>query len=1207
MDNPRFLLVDENTELEIDDAYDPLLQDTFEQYIKITEKPNLGKRFFNNIEDKQTKDVHVTGLVLFFGKDMKHSVLRVFTGRDDIENLYLYADTVVFQDRFSFPQTNIHIQARRLIMGSGGVISTTPKPFIQPNAADGTTADKRSPKYTTLDGADGCPGGNLVLNIAHLQCDGKEPAFDLKGSDGQGGEDGGHIPHPDYAPYGIPVTWNKILDTVLDYDVIRGNESNWTWPTNLKAFAQAGEIYFVRLKLSNEWKGNKEVELGRYAIDGKAVHDLDNGLDAYASGKGGKGGKGGTLRYINGLIEAGSVAFEGGDGGPSKRIEGTKRKGGYQKLCITEAKVEHGSHNPAPLKAGFPPMKDGENAEGRPGEHGERGSLEKIDGAEHGWLHPFAVETMLQYVRDCWLAGDRKPAKWLLPLYKQALDAADGHTGDGGIERTDPVSANLTSEIDNLLAKITRNLDYYGNPVGWVPRLSAVSNIDILKKSRPAIVRVLHYADKLNWEEEASEKREEKLDFLIQQLNAEIKEARDTLVAAYGRLDGLTVELDGVSGDIAAIMTKIRDLDNEARIKVKDDAQAQAIFSGACKLAAGLCSIIPVGQPYVGEIGGNLLNDISKIDIHSDNPLGEAVKTTKDIASDLGSFVKDNKGKITKDLTSSLSQRISDAQSQIDDVDGDIGKHEKDIASAKAALEAQFGGKLSLLQGMIKGLSSAKSMDQAAFYVSDDYEEIMTHVDYLQKEVADLGDSPEKRALEKGLAELKSEKKALIQSLEGYKAKKEKRSKSIEKATEWFGNVTKGIGGVADGLQTMMTHIDPDSEEFRKKLDKVENQPEFKKRFKALYDEVDELNVRKRKLAQKLAKAEEEIRSSCQTIGTDIVMLAQLNDQRAREIERQLAPITKLFLKRIITNTWELLRAEMYYLFKSYQYRFVRKASKDLFNVENLVRNIDKFFTDNHISAPNEDDFTNAFNMVIQGLFIEMVLDLLTDRVQTIPDPAGAHYAVRLTGNSLTSDGIPLLKELNGSGKVDFRFHELGIDSKGSGEEYYYRIQKILFRDIEIGFSDEVLAQHPDIADRLSFKITVRHSGDSLIRAMDGNYYFFTSKSPVSSERVIQNVRSWSATYNGSQRDDETHGLDNEVISKTDKAILDALLKSIDSNADDDLVYEEHLPGATSAMTLAIGDNRLGVPFEIKSISFDFYYEQVNAAKALAAQAALAE
>lgn len=57
-------------------------------------------------------------------------------------------------------------------------------------------------------------------------------------------------------------------------------------------------------------------------------------------------------------------------------------------------------------------------------------------------------------------------------------------------------------------------------------------------------------------------------------------------------------------------------------------------------------------------------------------------------------------------------------------------------------------------------------------------------------------------------------------------------------------------------------------------------------------------------------------------------------------------------------------------------------------------------------------------------------------------------------------DGRNLLQELSQHKHVAFRLHELGgVDSKGSGEEFYYRTENIVFREIDVMFSEETLKQ----------------------------------------------------------------------------------------------------------------------------------------------------
>ena len=62
--------------------------------------------------------------------------------------------------------------------------------------------------------------------------------------------------------------------------------------------------------------------------------------------------------------------------------------------------------------------------------------------------------------------------------------------------------------------------------------------------------------------------------------------------------------------------------------------------------------------------------------------------------------------------------------------------------------------------------------------------------------------------------------------------------------------------------------------------------------------------------------------------------------------------------------------------------------------------------------------------------------------------------------------------------------------------------------------------------------------------------------------------------------------------STTDWEIWKGLLTAIDEIIDS-VTYYEHLPGATSELTLFIAENNCGVDFEITKLVFDFSYEKL--------------
>jgi hypothetical protein len=768
------------------------------------------------------------------------------------------------------------------------------------------------------------------------------------------------------------------------------------------------------------------------------------------------------------------------------------------------------------------------------------------------------------------------------------------------------LQGNLRNEIDVFLDKINNNLDYFGNPVGWVPRLSALTNLEILKKSQSVIVKILYFANKLESENQKSEDVATQLKFVVDQLNQEIKTARNSLVTAYSQLDAVKIECDAIDGKIREQAFQLRALSDRIIRELKDEAAEQAIFTGALQLAAGLTQLIPVGQPYLGQLGGGLLKTISKIDIHSENPLGESFKTMSAIANDLSSFIQENKEKLTRDLTSPLTRQIDSAQAEINTTDLSIGGYKKALGEWDKALQDKFGSELETLRNGIKQINSIKTKkgfnqrkEELDFIGSSEWISLYTEGEEVKERIKEIEgwNEKEKGEILSKISALEKEKPELLSKLKDFEKQKENRTKGIKKAADYMKGVAKGIDGVGDGLQHMMIRVDADSEEFRKKIQNAKN-GKFRKELEDLYAEIDTLNLRKLKAAQLLLKLQGVIQQSSQNISANLVASATFTDQRAAATEQQLNHITKLFLKKVIQDTRELLLAEVYYLVKSYQYRFVEKVDGSIFEMQSIIDDVINFFTKRDQKLPTESDYTEAFKTVIQAKLIQLALSLLTSRIQKMTPPGKNHYNVTLTDETVRSDGVKLLTELNQHKKVVFQLHELGrVDSKGNGTDRYYRIENILFKNIEIKLSEEA-SKIPNIHKRLSFSFGIKHSGDSIIRAKDGNYYYFTTRSQElgqtddTSEKGEQNVKAWIANYNGAEVSDFSTGVTNEERSTTDWEIWKGLLTAIDKDIDS-VIYSEHLPGATSELTLFIAENNLGVDFEITKLVFDFSYEKL--------------
>ena len=1201
----QYSLIDENVDLTIEANYDPLLKNSFDEYIHITEKMNFGvKKTFNNQISKRTNDIHISGLVLNWRRDLKNSKLRAVLKRDNIENIHLYADTIIIQRHLKFPQSNVVIHARRLIIEEGGAIDISPNPFAEPYPIPDETKQiksnpkNRTPRYSTFPGADGDSAGKIHLYIQNLKVPKGKACFILSGSDGQKGERGGLKER--VKDKKVPVTWHSVLNEIVEFDPMRGDESDWWWPDTMKVELVQNKVYATNLRISNGVWTLGNVDTNKYvSLGNESAINQDNGLDAYASGTGGNGGNGGLFSSTV-KVEEVNIEHNGGGCGVSEEINGSSKTGGV-KLCV-DYTVEHvfflGSASITKRKVTKEiPVRNGYSAKGNDGLKGNSGHS-KYDIENHNqWLHGFLLEHVMEYAKNTFLNGDRKPSAWLLAYYQKAFEKGNEFF------KEDIYIRNLSNEINLLMSKVNSNLDYFGNPVGWVPALSFLTNLKILRESQSSIVELSYFAKTILSQRNMLKNAEKKFESLSNQLNQDIYSERKQLNEAIRKLDSITIVLDKLVKKIDIQLREIRDLDSEISSKVTNELKDQAIFSGAFKILSGICQSIPAG-PFRLDGVSKIFDKIGDIDIHSDNPFGEGLKTTKSLAEGLNSFVKDNKDELSNSLMSPLSKKI-------DTVNGEITQTETYIKNYKSAmqlwdvkLKEKFPEIDELKEVLAKNnkVRTKKSYDkrneELTFISSKDYIALLADNEEIEDAIREIKgwNAKPKQEIREKIIEIQSSKSEAKKELEKYKKQKDKRASEIGEVFSFLENASEGVSTIADGFNILSSPIDQKSQEFLKKVDDIksdEGRP-YKKKFKKLNGKVNKLNGEKQEYVENFLKFQLSISTSCQNIGNALTQITNYNDQRAQDVESQINHITKLFLSKTILNIRELLLHEIYHITKSYQYCFVERIPVNLLNTQNIFDDIYNQVSKNNTADIKAETYEEIFKNVIRGKLIDISKDILINRLQILPNIEKNYYIVSLNKSVKLENGKNLLETFNASiennveknsdthsRKITFKLHELeNLPKKGTGNEYYYRIRDIVFKDIEV----EIDSEYQDL---LSFRFGIRHSGTSVIRAKNGKFYYFTSNSPKLADKSLPDSKYWGASYNGKNRNTKNKGIEKDRSSEIDAKVFEELIGA-DTKS---ITYTEHYPSATSDLTFLIEKNNINILFNITRIDFEFHYE----------------
>ncbi len=560
---------------------DPLTKD----YIQIRESVSPTEETFNWIEHAHPRSVSIAGRHLLFqaGSIDPEDLHIRYDGDQDVKEFKLYADTVTFRSPFHLPGARVEIHARELRFEGGGVLDVTPteNPVREPTPV--TISD---PDLKGRDGAAGLSAAPMTLLIESFHSDpGPTKRIVIRGSAGQdGGEgrDGRNILQPG-------------------------------WPT-CGTFQGKLTIY-TKCTLAN---GTVDDECG----DRNAHAE-----NAVPAGKPGLGGAGGTLTSTLDLS-----AFTDNSGGRSgakgaDRVGGTSagpfdittfttlNKPGEPEPCgvVHHATVfgTAGSAGPAPSASAPAGPAGGFAAAADPG----------------SWLHPILVRSTLLFVGDAFLNERMEEARAILDDYRNLIASLKGNL-PAGAEHDE--FEQIAQGIESLLNRIDSNLDYFGNPVTWVPLLSFEANLAAFEEEVDRAIPILYLAhwvrfaaNKAQRTVEASQTAKGRLDEENKDLVVAYAEAQQDLPGLTSEMAALRLKIAQVQADLAALETQ---LEKRAQENV-DDRHKVPFWRKALGVLGAVASVIPLGQPYLGFAGAGL-GLLSKFD--PDHPL-DSLKGTADL------------------------------------------------------------------------------------------------------------------------------------------------------------------------------------------------------------------------------------------------------------------------------------------------------------------------------------------------------------------------------------------------------------------------------------------------------------------------------------------------------------------------------------------------------------------------------------------------
>jgi hypothetical protein len=1123
--------------------------------------------------------------------------------------------------------------------------------------------EKGEPIFVAADGKHGEQAGDIHLYVRQIinKRSGKVCLI-AKGSNGQAAEKGSLKPYEPKSPDQPkdsknlrPVTIKDITDHLSNglSGVEEKRENSWRWPNsnggfgsyslsntvitddalksgkivNLKLILHSDNAYTCRARRTFFPSMDSKRTVGcevltpllapnpvRYAcVEGELASykkDVDgsrkkpgDGEDAYPSGRPGDGGNGGNIVSCLAAAPVEQQVCDVGEGlGSSSETitggsPGTPTPAYWADMYVVMADSIDSPHNPY-INLTNVSAKKGADAAGKTSNPGKKGSVANPSLKTTAWVHPEAVRAVITYAQDIFRNGHRDKAKALLHPYYYRLSY---HTE----ELSGELIGNLT-DIIAILSNIDSNLDYFGNPPGWVPRLGVEANYEIWDLFSKESSKLYYFAAKMENSWDAFNDESTVVEETTTAVKDNMEATRVGLTKAYADFKLAKEAVDTVQDSFEAKQRDIDDLRNKAAQKARDKINEQRIFKGAMKLIGGLAEAIPIGQPYLG-LAGKTLGSAGDIDWNQPDTskqfgtfFTKLSKQTEDFMEKNDSLLIERSGNVVPkpDGTklTDLKTQITKAKGAVDAVDGDVNTLAKQIKTewddAKKAERDRLSEEIKAAGKKITALAAAGQEKASELEVARK-EETALKEEFAKPDLGKLGEA--KKQLEDELKKLTkqvedsakaklAEKKALLKTVEGLEKKKtdfegqvtdykENKKAAQTKTKELLTNLSGLADGIAQVGQGIVALTAPYDE---KEVDRLANQilegSEFKEDYWKLLNEVKALNIQKAAAVGQFCFQQKLISTYTSNLASAMLELNALSNQR--QVAYGVLDIgLKTYLRAMQERAKESLLWAQYHFIKALQYENLSDPGDDFANMEHWTtrffefeqqklgiketkKKISELKPEDQIKINNtflsQEDFTKIGETVRKGYLLNLIKDICDDREKFVGRTKKPFKCIL---NDIQRD------QLKKEGKLCFNFIK--------------DFHSISFNEIQATISDinlevfELTSSVDPKKDALPISIEFIHSGISILLSKNDKYYKF-QKSPKDTPII------WGYTYNHgdylrlleeNDKDDIWSFSGKKPIKKNEK-IVETVNKFIESKFGEPIRYKEYMPSAFSDITL---------------------------------------
>ncbi|MCL2328355.1 MAG: InlB B-repeat-containing protein [Bacteroidetes bacterium] len=225
---------------------------------------------------------------------------------------------------------------------------------------------------------------------------------------------------------------------------------------------------------------------------------------------------------------------------------------------------------------------------------------------QFAWLHPNWVSAVVKHANDAFLNSYIGFTNDIFKEYTQRIAdyKASSEWATAPNDQNQKMELETAfSEMQVIMHRISQNLDYFGNPVGWVPMLSFEINKMAFEQEIDKAVRVMYLSYWLKNIDANNLQRQNACKEALTMVEKELTDNTDALNKLVAEIPVLQDKARLLEEDINALTQRVKQKRAELEAEAKDELKRRSRINMAAGMLSAVATIAPVVNCVLPGVG----------------------------------------------------------------------------------------------------------------------------------------------------------------------------------------------------------------------------------------------------------------------------------------------------------------------------------------------------------------------------------------------------------------------------------------------------------------------------------------------------------------------------------------------------------------------------------------------------------------------------